>query len=419
MTSQNFSFPVNKKQHTLYFIPELGSGYLPTVFGGTTDLQPSSFLSITQDTTVLLQVLKLLPGAAGQGVINGQLVSGSSNARLGIASRTSSGNAVADAIVILNNASGSPVAWTITDAEGRFEFTGLPQAAYQVSVIDQPQEKLDVVKIPIDITTSNLNVTLEISGEEIEKSEEVFLLSQNIAFAELPNKVFGDPAFVVDASSSSGLILVLSSSNPAVASVNGSTITITGAGQTTITAQQIGNNFYAGAPPLSRELLVAKAGQTISFDDLTPVDLAEGSINLTATATSILNVAFQSSDPSVASVSESVLSLHEPGIVLITATQSGNSNYLSATPVSRELIIQKIVGVTEEPEITIYPNPTSEYPEIITDEPEVESSILNSYGQDFGQKKGMHLDIRNLTAGVYALKIKTNAGITLIRFIKN
>lgn len=243
--------------------------------------------------------------------------------------------------------------------------------------------------------------------------------SQTISFDALPDKTYGDAAFALNAIASSNLNVTYLSSDPTIVDINGASVVILKAGIVTISAEQPGNAIYSSAPPISRELSIAKAGQTISFDDLAPVDLEVGSINLTATATSLLNVAFQSSDPSVASVSESVLNLNEPGTVLITAMQTGNSNYLSAAPVSRELIIQKIVGVTEQPKITIYPNPISDYLNIITDEPEVESSILNSYGQTLGQPKGKHLDIRNLAAGVYALKIKTNAGITLIRFIKN
>lgn len=243
--------------------------------------------------------------------------------------------------------------------------------------------------------------------------------SQTISFDALPDKTYGDAAFTLNATASSGLNVTYLSSDPTIVDINGASVAILKAGTVTITAEQSGNAIYSSSQPISRELLIAKAGQTISFDDLAPIDLEVGSISLTATATSLLNVVFQSSDPTVASVSESVLSLHEPGIVLITASQPGNSNYLSAPSVSRELIIQKIVGVTEDPEITLYPNPTSEYLEIVTDEPEVESSILNSYGQDFGKKNGKHLDIRDLAAGVYALKIKTKDRIKLIRFIKN
>jgi hypothetical protein len=57
-------------------------------------------------------------------------------------------------------------------------------------------------------------------------------------------------------------------------------------------------------------------------------------VQLTATASSGLPVTYSVSDPSIATVSGSVLTLLRPGTTIVTATQVGDSNYDAATAVS-------------------------------------------------------------------------------------
>src|SRR5690606_35172274 len=58
---------------------------------------------------------------------------------------------------------------------------------------------------------------------------------QTITFNPLPDKVYGDAAFALTATASSDLTVSYSSSDPAIASVSGSTVTIHAAGTVTIT----------------------------------------------------------------------------------------------------------------------------------------------------------------------------------------
>lgn len=80
--------------------------------------------------------------------------------------------------------------------------------------------------------------------------------SQTITFGALPAKNVGDAPFALTATASSGLPVSYTSSHPAVATVSGSTVTILGAGTTTITANQLGNATYSAALPVSRTLTV-------------------------------------------------------------------------------------------------------------------------------------------------------------------
>lgn len=83
--------------------------------------------------------------------------------------------------------------------------------------------------------------------------------AQTILFDLLPGKQTGDAPFVLGATASSGLPVSYVSSEPAVATVTGSTVTIIGAGATTITASQAGNATYLPAAEVSRQLVVTTA----------------------------------------------------------------------------------------------------------------------------------------------------------------
>jgi len=90
---------------------------------------------------------------------------------------------------------------------------------------------------------------------------------QTITFGPLPAKIYGGTAFLLEASSTSGLGVVFTSSNPGVASITGSLVTITGAGTATITASQPGNDLYDPAEGVSQNLTVGKAGLSIEAED--------------------------------------------------------------------------------------------------------------------------------------------------------
>jgi fibronectin-binding autotransporter adhesin len=87
--------------------------------------------------------------------------------------------------------------------------------------------------------------------------------SQTITFATgaWQTKTFGDAAFNLAASASSGLTVSFASSDTGVATVSGSNVTIVAAGTTTITASQAGNGNYAAATPVALTLTVNKAAQ--------------------------------------------------------------------------------------------------------------------------------------------------------------
>ncbi len=113
---------------------------------------------------------------------------------------------------------------------------------------------------------------------------------QSITFAPLPAQTIGASPFALVANASSGLPVSFASSQPAVATVSGGTVTIVGVGSTIITASQGGNGNYLAAADVPRTLTVNYAATPPT---LTISALADGSVtrdntlNITGSATGI------------------------------------------------------------------------------------------------------------------------------------
>jgi hypothetical protein len=86
-------------------------------------------------------------------------------------------------------------------------------------------------------------------------------------------------------------------------------------------------------------LKIAPAPQSIRFGALSPVALGAAPCSISAIASSGLLVSFSSSNPGVATISGSTVTILAAGVSTITASQSGNANYLAAASVRRELIV--------------------------------------------------------------------------------
>jgi uncharacterized protein YjiK len=92
-------------------------------------------------------------------------------------------------------------------------------------------------------------------------------LAQTINFDQLPNRTFGDAPFAVLATASSGLPVSFTASGNCT--VNG-VVTLTGAGDCTITASQAGDDNFNPAPDVSRTFSIAKAATTTTITADTP-----------------------------------------------------------------------------------------------------------------------------------------------------
>lgn len=89
--------------------------------------------------------------------------------------------------------------------------------------------------------------------------------AQTINFAALDPVPYNATPFALTAAASSGLTVSYASSNTNVATVSGNTVTIIGAGTTTITASQAGNDNYNSATAVPQTLTV-EAPESLTWD---------------------------------------------------------------------------------------------------------------------------------------------------------
>ena len=160
---------------------------------------------------------------------------------------------------------------------------------------------------------------------------------QEIIFPPIGDRTYGDPPFVIQASACSGLGISFGLADPSqgVATISGNILTITGAGCLVVTASQQGSGDLDQAPQVSQTVVVHKKGQAISFPEPAPKVQGDPPFTLNATASSALPVSYQSSDPGVAQINGSSVTITGAGTTVITAWQPGNANYNPALPSSQ------------------------------------------------------------------------------------
>jgi hypothetical protein len=117
--------------------------------------------------------------------------------------------------------------------------------------------------------------------------------TQSINFVLEPGTATAGTTRILSATATSSLPVTFASSNPAVATVSGSTLTIIAAGSATITATQVGDSQYEAAAPVEQTLTVTSAASGFSTwngnsSTMTPELLSKyaigGASNSTATS---------------------------------------------------------------------------------------------------------------------------------------
>lgn len=157
-------------------------------------------------------------------------------------------------------------------------------------------------------------------------------LPSNLGTFSIAPKTYGEAPFALTppASSSSGA-WSYTSSDAAVATLSGSTLTITGGGSATITASQAAFGSY-GASSATATLTVSKLAPVVGAWPNMSKTMSDPAFVLTPpTSTGTGTWSYTSSNPAVASVSGSTVTLVAPGTVTLTANQAASAGYLPAT----------------------------------------------------------------------------------------
>jgi pimeloyl-ACP methyl ester carboxylesterase len=137
----------------------------------------------------------------------------------------------------------------------------------------------------------------------------------------------------------------IDASSTGTGSINGSVLTITGAGSFILDANQSGNGNYNAAPQVQQTLVVNKAAQSIAFTaPASPIVFAPNeTVTLSAGSSSGGTVAFSidASSTGTGSITGSVLTITGAGTFILDANQSGNGSYNAAPQVQQTLVVNK------------------------------------------------------------------------------
>ena len=179
------------------------------------------------------------------------------------------------------------------------------------------------------------------AAPEVTRWFEVMKQEQTISFGSVSDRTTIQPStFAVSANASSGLPVEFTASG--ACSVSGNSVSAQ-VGICTLTARQAGDGSFLPALAVVRSFVTSKAAQTITFGALAGRTVLAAPATLAASATSGLTVSFASATPEVCTVSGTALAIADIGTCTVTATQSGDSVYLAALPVSRSFVITRVL----------------------------------------------------------------------------
>lgn len=149
---------------------------------------------------------------------------------------------------------------------------------------------------------------------------------QTVIIPPITDKPFNTADFNPGAISTSGLSIVYTSSNPAVATIVNNFVHITGIGTTIITATQNGSPEFAAASA-STTMNVIKGSPIINFLPIPTKLVSSPDFDPFATTIAGLTITYSSSDPLVAQIVSGKVKLTGVGNAIITASTAGTANY--------------------------------------------------------------------------------------------
>ena len=202
-----------------------------------------------------------------------------------------------------------------------------------VATIDSSTGSITVVGAGTTTITATVPQNSYYTAATISATMTVNKVSPTIVdFADV-TKTYGDADFDLTGTSSSTGAITYTVSDTNIATVSGTTISIVGAGSTSITLTQVSDDNYLAATA-TITLTVNKAAPSYTVTDVTKVygasDFAIDSNVVSSSSTG--SITYTSSVAAVATISGTTnISIAGAGTTVITATQSATSNYTTGT----------------------------------------------------------------------------------------
>ncbi len=242
---------------------------------------------------------------------------------------------------------------TVSIADGTVTLSANATSLLPVTFsVDRP----DLVSLSGDTLTllgaGTVTITAEQGGNgfflpapDVSRQLTITKVEQTVTFSLSPTTVvYGSSPITLSASSTSGLDVEFFVDRPDLASISGTTLTILHAGTVVISATQDGDEYYASASPVSQTLTIQKAPQTITFSLGSEIGFSYYPIELDGTTTSSLPITYtveSASGSYIADITDGDLVVFDLGEIIVTASQSGNDDYLPAPNVEQTTTIVK------------------------------------------------------------------------------
>ena len=179
--------------------------------------------------------------------------------------------------------------------------------------------------------------------------------------AVLPNGTVGGSdvlsAFVIDAQTGGsttgygGASITYSSGTTSVCTVSGSTVTYIAAGTCSLSAYSPVSTYYNASTAVSDSVTVSKATQTVSFTSITAGSVGNTRTLSASSDSGLTSFSYSSTTTGVCTVSGTTVTYIAAGTCSVTATQAGNSIYLSdsATDTGTVSQVAQTISFTPNP----------------------------------------------------------------------
>jgi uncharacterized repeat protein (TIGR03803 family) len=303
----------------------------------------------------------------------------------------------------------------------------------------------------VDITAHQPGNATYSSAADVIQTLIISKLSQTITFGPLPGKLLTDAPFTLSATADSGLPVSYTSSNFQVATVNGNTVTITGAGTTSIIAQQPGDATYSSATAVVQTLTVtdvskiislsgtAVAKDTLSFGNIILGLSAQQTFTITNTGAATLTISnidygagvtgnatsatLTSGNSTTVTVTFTPTTL---GVVTAPITFTSDATAGSSQVIAKATAV-KVTAVEEVPgQLSVFPNPGTGLFHLrgleSSSVKNLSVEVLDASGQSVGSfpltpdGRGQYqLDVRALTNGLYLLKAPAHPALRVVK----
>ena len=235
--------------------------------------------------------------------------------------------------------------------------------------------------------------------------------NQTITFTALTDKVVGDPAFALAATSTSGLAVTFSTASDKI-TVSGSQVTIVKAGRAIITANQTGNSTFNAATPVDRSFCIKPTKPTV-----TVANVNTETPTLTSSATAG-NQWFLNGN-AISGATNSTLNATAAGVYKVNVKVDDCTSDFSADVT---LIVTGDLP-TSSSTISAYPNPVEDYLQIQGVSDIQESRLMDTSGKErkiILEKSldGYRANVQDLPSGMYVLRLNGATGVYQLKFVK-